>query len=388
MFENQAINIPLLQSRAFNLRWASLPSDVIPLTAADPDFPIAPAIKEAIIKYTTDGYCSYNDPKGYTPLKQALSNKYTSKYHTGYSANCILPTDSAAAGIELVCRTYLKPGDQAIIFDPVDFLFRYAIESAGGMAVPFPIPPASGEVDFLALQELITPKTKLICLCNPLNPTGKVFTAKELNTLGNIAIQNNIMILSDEIWSDIVFDGIQFIPIASLDQAIFQQTITVTGFSKSFGLAGLRVGAVMAPNQPHFENIYRHSEHTTTIRGCNIIGQVAAHAALTDCNDWFSLFLDHLHHVRSQLVNGLNQIPGVHCTAPQGCYLAFADIRDTGMTSLEMQQLLLEEAKVSVVPGLPQWFGNGAAGYIRMSFATSTTIIEHALNNITKTLNP
>jgi aspartate/methionine/tyrosine aminotransferase len=388
MFENQSVNLPLLRSRAFNLRWATVPEGVIPLTAADPDFPVAPAIREAIAKFTADGYFAYNDPKGFTPLKEALAKKYISKYHTGYSPNCILPVDSAAAGIDLVCRTYLKPGNEAIIFDPVDFLFHYAIESAGGIAVPFPIPPATAEVDFLALQELITPKTKLICLCNPLNPTGKVFTAKELKVLGEVATQNNIMVLSDEIWSDIVFDGREFIPIASLDEAIFQQTITITGFSKSFGLAGLRVGAVMAPNQNHFEKMYRHSEHTATIRGCNIIGQVAAHAALTACDDWLSLFLDHLHHVRSLLVNGLNQIPGVHCTAPEGCYLAFADIGDTGMTSLEMQQLLLAEAKVSVVPGLPQWFGNGAAGYIRMSFATSTTIIEHALNNITKTLNP
>ena len=118
MFENQAIDIPLLQSRAFNLRWASVPADVIPLTAADPDFPIAPAIKEAIIKYTTDGYFSYNDPLGYHPLKSALASKYVTQYHTAYHPENILPVNSAAFGIHLVCKALLNPGDEVIIPAP------------------------------------------------------------------------------------------------------------------------------------------------------------------------------------------------------------------------------------------------------------------------------
>jgi bifunctional pyridoxal-dependent enzyme with beta-cystathionase and maltose regulon repressor activities len=196
------------------------------------------------------------------------------------------------------------------------------------------------------------------------------------------------MIFSDEIWSDIVFDDHTHVAIASIDEATFKQTITVTGFSKSFGLAGLRIGAVLAPDQHHFEKLYQHAFHASTVRGCNIIGQVAAHAALTECDYWFALFLQHLHKVRALLVNGLNKIPGVLCQTPQGCYLAFADIRGTGMNSEQVHQVLLSKAKVAVVPGLPQWFGQGAEGYIRMSFATSTEIIEKALYNITKTLYP
>lgn len=196
------------------------------------------------------------------------------------------------------------------------------------------------------------------------------------------------MILSDEIWSDIIFDERTHTAIASLDEAIFKKTITVTGFSKSFGLAGLRIGAVLAPDQHHFDNLYRHAGHASTVNGCNIIGQVAAHAALTSSEDWFVQFLQHLHHVRSLLVTGLNKIPGILCQSPQGCYLAFADIRGTGMNSTQVHHLLLHKAKVAIVPGLPQWFGPGAEGYIRMSFASSTAIVEEALYKITKTLNP
>ncbi len=388
MFENQAIDIPLLQSRAFNLRWASVPADVIPLTAADPDFPIAPAIKEAIIKYTTDGYFSYNDPLGYHPLKSALASKYVTQYHTAYHPENILPVNSAAFGIHLVCKALLKPGDEVIIFDPVDFLFKHAAETAGAVTIPFAIPPSSMETDFSAMEALITQKTKLICLCNPLNPTGKVFTYQELKKLAELVVKYNLMILSDEIWSDIVFDNQPFTPIASLDKEIFNRTITVTGLSKSFGLAGLRIGAVLAPDTKTFNTLYKHTQHQSTAEGCNIIGQVAAHAALTACSDWLALFLDHLHQMRALVVNGLQKIPGISCIPPQGCYVAFANIRGTGISSQEMHQLLLSKAKVAVVPGLPEWFGTGASGYIRLSFATSSSILQHAIENITKTLNP
>jgi aspartate/methionine/tyrosine aminotransferase len=388
MFENQAIDIPLLQSRAFNLRWASVPADVIPLTAADPDFPIAPAIKEAIIKYTTDGYFSYNDPLGYHPLKSALASKYVTQYHTAYSPENILPVNSAAFGIHLVCKALLNPGDEVIIFDPVDFLFKHAAEAAGAVTIPFAIPPSSMETDFSAMEALITQKTKLICLCNPLNPTGKVFTYQELKKLAELVVKYNLTILSDEIWSDIVFDNEPFTPIASLDKEIFNRTITVTGFSKSFGLAGLRIGAVLAPDTKTFNTLYKHTQHQSTAEGCNIIGQVAAHAALTACSDWLALFLDHLHQMRSLVVNGLQNIPGISCIPPQGCYVAFADIRATGISSEEMHQLLLNKAKVAVVPGLPEWFGTGASGYIRLSFATSSSILQRAIENITKTLYP
>jgi aspartate/methionine/tyrosine aminotransferase len=254
MFENRSVNIPLLRTHAFNLRWATLPTGTIPLTAADPDFPIAPAIQEAITRFTADGYFSYNDPKGYAPFKEALSGKYKTTHQANYSPDCILPVDSAAAGLELVCRTYLKPGDEAIIFDPVDFLFRHSIESVGATAITFAIAPFTDEVDFSGIEELISPETKLICLCNPLNPTGKVFTRKEFSCLVEIAIRKNIIILSDEIWSDIIFDNHIHTAIASIDDAVFQQTITVTGFSKSYGLAGLRIGAILAPNLHHFKN--------------------------------------------------------------------------------------------------------------------------------------
>jgi len=169
-----------------------------------------------------------------------------------------LPVDSAAFGIYLICKTFLKPEEEAIIFDPVDFLFRYSIETVGAVAVPFAIPPGDCAVDFQRLESLITSKTRLICLCNPLNPIGKVFSKEELRRLGEIAVKHKLMILSDEIWSDIVYAPCKFISIASISEEIRERTVVVTGYSKSYGLAGLRIGAVLAFGEDHYQNYWTH----------------------------------------------------------------------------------------------------------------------------------
>lgn len=387
MFHRSAINIPLLKQRAFNLRWAEVHEGVIPLTAADPDFPCAPPIIEAISKYTADGYFSYASPRGHLPFREALHAYYAQHRSAVFAVDQILPVDSAAFGIHLVCQTFLQPGDEAVIFDPVDFLFGYAVAQAGAKAVAFPIPPGTSHVDFAAMEALITPNTKLICLCNPLNPTGKVFSSKELSALGAIAVKHNLLILSDEIWSDIVFAPHLFTSMASMHEDICKRTITVTGFSKSYGLAGLRVGAVLTQNADLFDALYACSKHGTTVHGANILGQVAATAALNECQEWLQQFVAHLQHMRNLTVNELNHTKGFSCIAPEGCYVAFANIRGTGMTSAEVHQHILSNAAVAVVPGLPQWFGAGAEGYIRICFATAEAILSEALGNIKKSFS-
>ncbi len=386
MFTDNSINLELLKKRAYNLRWATFPSDVIPLTAADPDFPSAPEIAESISAFTKDRYFCYGPPEGLPDFKESVANYYQKKRNVPVSPAYTFPVDSAAFGIFLTCKAFLLPGEEAIIFDPVDFLFRYSIESVGAVAIPFAIAPGSSKVDFEQMETLITKKTKLICLCNPLNPTGKVFTKDELIQLGNIACKHNLIILSDEIWSDIVFYPNVFTSIASIDQEIRNRTITITGFSKSYGLAGLRIGAVMAHNQNHFSKLIDASLHNSTIHGANVLSQVGATAALTKCDYWLSDFLKHLTSMRTLLVNELNTIPGFNCIPPEGCYVAFTNITATKKSSQEIQEFLLKEAKVAIVPGLKQWFGDGADGYIRMSFATSEEILTDALGRIKKHL--
>jgi aminotransferase len=386
LFDEKNIKLEVLKKRAYNLRWATTPEGVIPLTAADPDFPSAPEIAEAISKYAKDRYFSYGPAEGLPDFKESLARSYTTKHNVPLNPAFILPVDSAAFGIHLICKSFLQPGDEAIIFDPVDFLFRYSIESVKGIAIPFGIAPGTTKEDFSGMEKLITKRTKLICLCNPLNPTGKAFTKAELEDLTRIAIKHNLLILSDEIWSDIVFSPATFTSIASLNDEARKRTIIVTGFSKSYALAGLRIGAVMAHNSKHFQRLLEVSMHNSTVHGANVLSQVAATAAINECDYWLKEFVLHTHKMRDLIVAELNSIPDFRCIAPDACYVAFADITNTKKSSQEIYEHLYTEAKVAVVPGLKKWFGNGAEGYIRLCFSTSEVILSEAMGRIKKVM--
>jgi aspartate/methionine/tyrosine aminotransferase len=387
MFDHDSINLEILRTRAYNLRWATVPAGVIPLTAADPDFPCAPEIAEAVCRFAKDRYFSYGPIDGLPQFKESLASYFIYKRQIPASPEFIFPVDSAAFGIYLTCKAFLSKGDEAIVFDPVDFLFRYSTEAVGGKAIPFAIPPGTTVVDFLELEKLITKNTKLLCLCNPLNPTGKVFSKDELLQLGEIACKHDLIILSDEIWSDIVYKPSVFTSIAAVNEEIRNRTVTITGFSKSYGLAGLRIGAVMASNTAHYKKLFDASLHYSTIHGANVISQIAATTALNECNYWLNGFLLHLTKMRDIVIDELNAIKGFKCIKPDGCYVAFTNITGTNKTSLEIKEILLNDAKVSIVPGLKEWFGDGATGFIRLSFATSEEILRDALNKIKDTIN-
>lgn len=386
IFQPSDIEFQLLKERAYNLRWATVPDGVIPLTAADPDFKTAPVIRDAIADYCRGGYFSYTPAEGLPEFKDSLQTFFRDRRNCIIPSNQILPVDSAAFGIFLICKSILNRGDEAIIFDPVDFLFQYSIEKVGAKPVRFAIPSGIKNVDFTLIEKLITPKTKMICLCNPLNPTGKVFTREELEVLGNISVKYNLLILSDEIWSDIVYKPNTFTSIASISDDIASHTVIVTGFSKSYGLAGLRIGVVATVNQKVFQSIFENSLHQSTIHGVNSIGQIAATAALNNAQPWLDEFVSHLQNMRDLVTQKINSINRLETIAPEGCYVSLIDIRSTGLTSEEFARKMLEQAKVAVVPGLTQWFGPGAEGYVRISFATSSDILIEALNRIQENL--
>jgi aspartate/methionine/tyrosine aminotransferase len=384
---NQPLDLNILRSTAHNLRWAVQPEGVIPLTAADPDFPVAMPIREAIQDLAMKGHFHYGPVEGLPRFKESMANFFQIKRGVNYQSSHILPADSAAAAIDLVCRTFLGPGDEAIILDPVDFLFRYSIEAAGATAVPFRLGGPDSMADFSRINALVNENTSMICLCNPVNPTGKVFSREELEELAKVAEAHGLLLLSDEIWSDIVFPPVSFTSMAAVNQWSFQNTITVTGFSKSYGMAGLRIGAIALGSGEHYRMLLANSGYQSTIRGVPVIAQEAAVAALERGGEWLEEFRNHLLLARNYTVNRLNAIPGFKCTAPDGCFVAFVDVRELGMDAGLLADFLLSRSKVAVVPGLPRWFGDGAAGHIRISFATSMEILEESMDRITHTIS-
>jgi aminotransferase len=386
LFADENVNLALLRKRAYNGRWAMQPPDVIPLTAADPDFPVAPEIRAAIKDYVDDGLLGYGPAEGLPEFRETMARVVAGRKGIGCTPELILPTDSAAAGMFLIARYALSPGDEAIVFDPVDFLFGQAVDAAGGKRVYSRVDKVARTFDLDGLRALITPRTRLICLCNPHNPLGRVMTREELSAIGQLAVQHNLTIMSDEIWSDIVYPPHTHTSMASLSPEIAGRTITVFGLSKTFGLAGLRIGFVVAPNAGVYERLVELSQVRTTAAGVTTLSQVAAVAAYEQCWYWADAFLAHLTEMREYVAERLGAIPGVNCHIPEGTYVLFPDITGLGMSSGETADYLLKKARVAVVPGLPRWFGPGAEGNIRLCFSTSRGILTEALDRIERAL--
>lgn len=381
-FGDDAVPMDLLRQRAFNLRWATLPPDVIPLTAADPDFPTAPVIREAIADYAASGLFSYGPAAGLPEFRETAAHHMAARKGVPTKADQIIAVDSAAAGMRHIAQFALKPGDEAIVFDPVDFLFKAAIEAAGGTVRLLPVDPATGRVDLSALPDLVSPRTRLLGVCNPLNPVGSLLTRDELFALGTLAVEHNLWVLNDEIWSDIVHAPGTFTSLPSLAPEIAGRCFTVQGFSKAFGLAGLRIGFVAAPTPEAARELLAVTLAETTMSGASTLSQVAATAAMRDGWEWFAGFLGHLTAMRDLAVERLNGMPGVSVRPPDGTFVLFPDISALGITSTDLTQRLLDEARVAVVPGAARWFGPGAEGHIRICFSTSAGILGEGLDRI------
>ncbi len=381
-FRDEAVPRALLRARAYNLRWATLPPDVIPLTAADPDFAVAPAVRDAVSRYAAGGVFSYGPAEGLPAFREACAHVMRTRKGVAVDAARVLAVDSAAAGMRHVARLALRPGDEAIIFDPVDFLFKAAVEDAGGTVRLLSLDASTGRIDFDALARLVTPRTRMLGVCNPHNPAGRVFTRAELLRLGDFAVDHGLTILDDGVWSDIVYEPGTYVAMASLSPAIAARTFSVHGFSKTFGLAGLRVGYVVAPSERAFDALVDASAARTTMTGAATLSQVAATAAYTEAWPWAERFLAHLRAMRDLAHGRLAALPGVTCARPEGTYVLFPDTRAAGLPSEELAARLLREARVAVVPGAARWFGPGAEGRLRVVFSTAEGILREALDRI------
>jgi aspartate/methionine/tyrosine aminotransferase len=270
------------------MRWAELPPDVIALTAADPDFPVAREIRDAIIEYVEGGVLSYGPPEGLESFRRSAARVARERKGLDCTWEQVLATDSAAAAMHVVSRFVLEPGDEAIVFDPVDFLFQQSAEAAGATVVRSPIDPSVGAFDLDDVRSRITPRTRLIGLCNPHNPLGLVASEEELRGLGELALEHDLWIMSDEIWSDVVFEPHRHVSIASLSPEIASRVLTVFGFSKSYGLAGLRIGFVVAPDPETFGGILEASRAPSTMTGAATVSQIGAQAAYDRADPWLA----------------------------------------------------------------------------------------------------
>jgi bifunctional pyridoxal-dependent enzyme with beta-cystathionase and maltose regulon repressor activities len=222
----------------------------------------------------------------------------------------------------------------------------------------------------------------MLWLCNPHNPLGVVYSRRWLQAVTEWAIKRGLRILSDEIWSDVVYPPHRHTAVASLSQEIALRTVTVYGFSKNFALAGLRVGCVICNDPQWRREIVVASDAESTVYGTSVLSQIAVIAALRDGASWLSGFVAHLHAQRDYAVERLSQWPGVTVNLPQGTYVIFPSITSLDGDAERFCQLLRDQARVALVPGLPRWFGEGSAGHVRLCFATSRAILQEAFDRM------
>jgi aminotransferase len=388
LFSDRAIDRGQLRRKAYNLRWACVEQDVIPLTAADPDFRAPAVVREALAAYVNEGYFSYGPKEGLPEFREAVVDTLRARKGIETRPDLVLPLDSAARAMFVVTRSLLRPGDEAIIFDPVDFLFKQSVEAAGARAVYAKVDTATGDLNLDALESLVTERTKLIGVCNPHNPVGRVLTAKEATAIAEFARRHDLWIMNDEIWSDIVYPGYAYHSLHALPAELRMKTVTVYGFSKSFALAGIRAGFLVCPDRETYDLATRAADIPSTAGGISTLSQVAATAAFRGGWDWVDAFLSHLAELRDYAVDFLASIDGVRCLKPEGTYVLFPDISSFGLSSESLAATLLEKGRVAVVPGSAAFFGPGAEGHIRICFATSRENLEEGLLRVRKTLVP
>jgi aspartate/methionine/tyrosine aminotransferase len=368
-FSSQHINFDALRKKAFNGRWATIPSDVIPLTAADPDFPIAPEIKEGIVEYLSDGYLCYGPFSGLFEFKTSVATHFNLRKKGDFLPEHVLAINSAAQGMYLVAKYLLSRGDEAIILDPVDFLFKKSVEACGAQIKLCKVNVETGAIDLEHLEHLITPQTKLISICNPHNPLGKVYNEETLLAISNIAEKHHLWIMSDEIWSDILYDHKSFCTFSSVSEYAAQNSFIVYGFSKTFGLAGLRIGAILCKNSVVLEDFIEKSNFNSTIEGVSTLSQIAASVALEKAWYWTEGFIQHLDKNRKLAIEIINNSSLLQTSCPEATFVIFPKII-CDISSEVFVKTALEKGKVAIVPGSERWFGPGAQGHVRICFST------------------
>ena len=385
-FTNAEVNIEVLKQRAYNMRWAEVPEGVIPLTAADSDFPAAPEIGQALNDYISGGYFSYTPKLGYPSLREAVAKAMWERKGEKVNPDLVLPIDSAARGMDAIAKTVLEPGDEVIVFDPVDLLFGISMRGCGAKVILYPMKRrADGSIDFSDLEGYITPKTKMLGLCNPHNPLGIVWTEEELRRMMELCLKHHVLVVSDEIHSDLIFHGKRHIPTASLSPEIAANVVTGISATKTFNLAGLQASTAVFPNA-HMKAMFDKFWTDMDIHRNNAFSITAMEVAFNEGEEWLEQLLPYISANFDFVVDYCKQhIPKIRTYAPDATYLMWLDCRDLGLSNEALHDFMIQKAKLGLNDGCA--FGRSLNGYMRLNVACPRSILEQAMRQLEAAVN-
>jgi aminotransferase len=347
--------------------------DVISLGVGEPDFVTPGHIRQAGIRSIELGHTRYTSNYGILELREELAAMLNRRYGLTYDPKSeLLVTVGVSEGVDLTMRTIIDPGDEVISPDPGYVAYEADIIFAGGVPV---IVPTYAKYEFAVraseIAAAITPSTKMILIGNPNNPTGAVIPQAELEGIAKLAIEHDLIVAIDEVYSRLVYDQ-EHKSIASLP-GMRERTILLDGFSKAYAMTGWRIGYVAAP-APILEAMLKIHQYTIMCAGT--APQEAALEALRHGEDDIMMMHEAYARRRRMFVDGLNRI-GLPCCEPRGAFYAFPYIGDLGLTDEEFAERLLFEEHVAVVPGIA--FGSAGAGYVRCAYCTAYDQLEEAL---------
>lgn len=350
--------------------------DVVHLEIGEPDFVTPKHICDAATEALDKGYTHYCNSQGLLPLRVEIAKEFEKTRGISVGPERVIVTPGAKPIMFYSILALLEEGDEAIYPNPLFPIYESMISFSGAKAVPIQL---REELDFrfdvAELRAKVTPRTRLIILNSPHNPTGSILEADDILAIADIAQKHDIIVLSDEIYEDIIYEG-KHNSIASLP-GMLDRTILISGFSKSYAMTGWRLGYAVMPSElvgPVVRLIVNSVSCTAPFI------QYAGIEALTGPQDSVSKMVDEFRKRRDLIVDGLNAIPGISCFRPKGAFYAFPNVKKLGMNCKQLADFLLNEAGVATLAGTD--FGKYGEGYIRLSYANSLENIKKGLNRI------
>lgn len=369
-----------IDRRATNsYKWDSAPEGVLPMWVADMDFRTAPAIIDALQKRVAHGIFGYTRvPDAYY---DAVTSWFSQRHGWDIDREWIIYTSGVVPAVSAVIKALTVPGDKVIVQTPVYNCFFSSIRNNGCEIVSNPLRRTADtyEMDFDALERCVAdPRAKVMLLCNPHNPAGRVWTPDELTRLGNICLRNGVTVVADEIHCELVYQGFKYTPFASLSDAFLHRSVTCVSPSKAFNIAGLQIANIVA-----FDNDLRSridkAININEVCDVNPFGVAATIAAYNEGEEWLNQLVDYLHGNYEAMAEFCRrELPEFHIMRLEGTYLVWMDCSSLGMPSDALEHALLDDARLWLNAGT--MYGAEGEGYMRWNIACPRSVMLDGLN--------
>lgn len=349
---------------------------IVHLEIGEPDFDTPAHIKQAAKDALDAGYTHYGPSPGEMPVREAIAKHQTESQGYDISPSRVIVTPGGKPVMFFSILALIEEGDEVIYPNPGFPIYESMIDYSGGTAIPIPLEERFGfSLDVDRLESLVTERTKLLIVNSPNNPCGSVIAAADLERIAEIAVANDLIVLSDEIYKDMYYEGTH-VSITSFPDMI-DRTVILDGFSKSYAMTGWRLGYGIFPE---FMIDAVTKLMTNSVSCTSVAVQMAGLAALEGPQDFVGELMREFRARRDLIVDGMNSLPGVSCQVPLGAFYAFPNVSGTGMTSRDFAQRAMDDAGVALLSGTA--FGEYGDGYIRISFANSQENLTEAVNRL------